>query len=164
MKSIAGKPDTDNHNVISEVLYLSDVWTAYMSTEEESSSLSLEILAKTLKRSWFWDQTSRKQRFKQDDLRKENRSPWVHCCCLVSRIWLFCNLMDCSTPGSSVRGIFQARMLEWVAISFSRGSSQPRDWIRFSCIRGLVLYHFTTREAWVQCYLSGIPPHVSENT
>ena len=35
--------------------------------------------------------------------------------------------MDCSLPDSSVYGIFQARVLEWVAISFSRGSSQPRD-------------------------------------
>jgi len=39
-----------------------------------------------------------------------------------------CNYMDCSPPGSSVHGIFQARILEWVAISFSRRSSQPRDW------------------------------------
>ena len=38
-----------------------------------------------------------------------------------------CDPMDCSLPGSSVRGILQARMLEWVAIPFSRGSSQPRD-------------------------------------
>ena len=38
-----------------------------------------------------------------------------------------CGLMDCSLPGSSVHGIFQARVLEWVAISFSRGTSQPRD-------------------------------------
>ena len=37
------------------------------------------------------------------------------------------NPMDCSLPGSSVHGIFQARILEWVAISFSRRSSQPRD-------------------------------------
>ena len=37
-----------------------------------------------------------------------------------------CNPMDCSPPGSSVHRIFQARVLEWVAISFSRGSSQPR--------------------------------------
>ena len=36
--------------------------------------------------------------------------------------------IDCSSPGSSVRGIFQARILEWVAVSFSRGSSSPRDW------------------------------------
>ena len=37
------------------------------------------------------------------------------------------NPMDCSLPGSSLHGILQARVLEWVAISFSRGSSQPRD-------------------------------------
>ena len=39
-----------------------------------------------------------------------------------------CDPMDCSLPGSSVHGILQARILEWVAISFSRGSSQPRNW------------------------------------
>ena len=38
-----------------------------------------------------------------------------------------CDPMDCSPPGSSVHGIFQARILEWIAISFSRGSSRPRD-------------------------------------
>ena len=38
-----------------------------------------------------------------------------------------CNPMDCSPPGSSVHGFLQARILEWVAIAFSRGSSQPRD-------------------------------------
>ena len=38
-----------------------------------------------------------------------------------------CDPMECSLPGSSVHGILQARVLEWVAISFSRGSSRPRD-------------------------------------
>ena len=42
--------------------------------------------------------------------------------------------MDYSPPGSSVHGIFQARILEWVAVSFSRGSSPPRDQIHISCI------------------------------
>ena len=41
-----------------------------------------------------------------------------------------CNFMDCSLPGSSIHRIFQARILEWVAISFSRGSSWPRDQTR----------------------------------
>ena len=41
-----------------------------------------------------------------------------------------------SPPGSSVHGILQARVLEWVAISFSRGSSWPRDWTQVSCIAG----------------------------
>ena len=40
----------------------------------------------------------------------------------------FCDPVDCSLPGSSIHGIFQARILEWVAISFSRRSSWPRDW------------------------------------
>ena len=55
--------------------------------------------------------------------------------------------MDCSLPGSSVYGIFQARILEWVAISSSRGSSWPRDWTRVSCIGRQMLYHWATREA-----------------
>ena len=54
--------------------------------------------------------------------------------------------MDCSLPGSSVHGIFQAIVLEWIAISFSRGSSRPRDWTRVSCIvdRGFTIW--ATRE------------------
>ena len=48
----------------------------------------------------------------------------------------FCHPMDCSPPGSSVHGILQARILEWAAISFSRGSSWPRDQTRVSCIAG----------------------------
>ena len=50
-----------------------------------------------------------------------------------------CNTMNCSPPGSSVHGIFQARKLEWVAIPFSRGSSPPGDWTQVSwssCIAG----------------------------
>ena len=51
-----------------------------------------------------------------------------------------CKSMDCSPPGSSVHGIFQARILEWLAISFSRGSSWSRDRTRISCTAGR-LYH-----------------------
>ena len=52
--------------------------------------------------------------------------------------------MDCSLPGSSVHGILQPRLLEWVAMPFSRGSSHPRDGIRvsyISCIGRQALYH-----------------------
>ena len=49
-----------------------------------------------------------------------------------SRLTLF-NPLDCSPPGSSVHGILQARIWEWVAISYSRGSSQPRDQTSVSC-------------------------------
>ena len=59
-----------------------------------------------------------------------------------------CNPMDCSPPGSSVHGILQARILEWVAISFSRGSSQPRDQTQVSCVSCIgrqILYHWVAR-------------------
>ena len=58
-----------------------------------------------------------------------------------------CNPMDCSLPGYSVHEIFQARILKWVAISFSRGSSWPRGWTRMSCIDRQILYHWAIREA-----------------
>ena len=59
-----------------------------------------------------------------------------------------CDPMDCSLPGSSLHGILQARVLEWVAISFSRGSSQPRDRIWVSCIPGRGFNLWATREAY----------------
>ena len=54
---------------------------------------------------------------------------------------IFCNAMDCSPLGSSVHGILPARILEWVAIPFSRGSSQPGDQTWVSYIAGLFFYH-----------------------
>ena len=54
-----------------------------------------------------------------------------------------CDLMDCSLSGSSVHGIFQARVLEWVAISFSRRSSQPRDQTQVSHNVGRGFYHLS---------------------
>ena len=53
----------------------------------------------------------------------------------------------CSPPGSSVHGILQARILEWVAISFSRGSSWPRDWTQVSCTAGSFFTDWATKEA-----------------
>ena len=54
------------------------------------------------------------------------------------------NPMDCSPPGSSVHWIFLARILEWVAISSSRGSSQPKDWTHISHVSYIVGGFFTT--------------------
>ena len=58
-----------------------------------------------------------------------------------------CDPMDCSPPGSSVRGISQARTLEWVAISLSRGSPWPRDQTHISCTGSWILHHWATRES-----------------
>ena len=68
--------------------------------------------------------------------------PLVACVCAQSfqSCPTLCDPMDYSLLGSSVRGILQARILEWVAISFSRGSSQPRDSIQVSCICRQILY------------------------
>ena len=61
--------------------------------------------------------------------------------CLVAQLCLtLCDAMDCSLPGSSVHGILQARILEWVVISCSRGSSWPRDGTHISCPGRWVLY------------------------
>ena len=70
------------------------------------------------------------------------------CCCSVAKPCLPpCDPMDCILPpGSSVHGILQASILEWVAISFSRGSSQTRDQTHVSCIGRRILYHWATRE------------------
>ena len=60
------------------------------------------------------------------------------------------DFMDCSLPGSSAHGIFQARILEQVAISYSKGYSRPRRWIHVSCVFCLgkwILYHCATWQA-----------------
>ena len=65
-----------------------------------------------------------------------------------------CCPMDCRPPGSSVHGIFQVRLLEWNAISYSRGSSQSRDWTHFSGVSyssRRILYHWATWETETRC-------------
>ena len=77
---------------------------------------------------------------------------------LLSYVWLFCDLVDCSLPGSSVNGISQARILECVAIAFSRESFWPRGKTHVSCIGRQQLYHWATR-AWVQSLVEELRPH-----
>ena len=70
-----------------------------------------------------------------------------------------CHPMDCSLPGFFVRGPFQARVLRvWVAISFSRGSSGPRDRTQVSCIAGRHFTPWVTREAHTESYDKCISP------
>ena len=69
------------------------------------------------------------------------------CCCLVAKLCLtLCGPMNYSPSGSSVRGSFQARILEWFGLSFSRDQSNP------SLLLGRpILYHRTTWEAFIRC-------------
>ena len=76
----------------------------------------------------------------------------VHAHSIFQPYLTLCDPMDCRPPGSSVHGISQARILEWVAISYSRGSSQSRDRTRdsFVCYIGRrIPYHWATWEACV---------------
>ena len=81
-----------------------------------------------------------------------------NCCCLVAKLCptLLWPHGLYSLPGSSVHGIFQARILEWIAISFSRESSLPRNWPRVSCIAGRFFTDWAMREEEVNprgcCY------------
>ena len=66
---------------------------------------------------------------------------------LISQSCLtLCDPMDCSPPGSSVHGTLQARILEWVSIPFSRGSSQSKDRTQASCTGRWILYHLSHQD------------------
>ena len=81
------------------------------------------------------------------------------CCCLVSKSCLtLCNPMDCSPPGPSHGGL-QARILEWLAIPFSRVSSPPKDRTHISCIAGRHFAVWATEETrrWSHfCQIQGL--------
>ena len=84
------------------------------------------------------------------------------CCCLAAQSCLtLWNPMDCRPPGSSLHGILQARILEWVAISFSRESSWYRDWIHVSCMGRWIIYHWIPWEATSLSYWSHYGPYIS---
>ena len=69
--------------------------------------------------------------------------------CVAQSCPTLCHPMDCSLPGSPVHRILQARILEQVAISFSRGSFEPRDQTQVSCIAGGFFTTWATREAHI---------------
>ena len=76
---------------------------------------------------------------------------------LVAMLCLtLCNPMDCTPPASSVHGIFQARILEWVAISFSRVSSPLRDLTWVSCIAGGFFTNWATTEALLHVWHTSV--------
>ena len=85
---------------------------------------------------------------------------YLSCFVLCSQLCLtLCDSMDCNPPGSSVHGIFQAKILERVAISSPRRSSPPRDWTHVSyvsCITGSFLICWATGETLPPAYTSAI--------
>ena len=92
------------------------------------------------------------------DRDKGSSSPgrwWKFGCSVMSNS---CDCMDCNLPGSSVHGILQARILEWVSLSFSRASSRPGNQTQGSCIVGRFCTNWLTREASWEVS-AGISPH-----
>ena len=100
-------------------------------------------------------------------------SPWYKDVCMLNHHQTLCDLMDCSLPGSSVHGISQVRILEWVAMPSSRGSSRLRDQTHDSCIGRRILYHWATWKApcvniplWLQTcnykrHIKSLSPEIS---
>ena len=79
--------------------------------------------------------------------------------CLVTQSCLtLCNTMNCSLPSSSVHGTYQVRILKWVAMPSSRGSSRPRNGTRVSWIAGGFFTSWATREAQFSLYYNLVPP------
>ena len=82
----------------------------------------------------------------------------IHMCLVTQSCPNLCNPMDCSLPGSSIHGIILARILEWIACSFSRGSSQSCDWTHVYShllLGRQILYHWATGQAYFSMYVGG---------
>ena len=88
---------------------------------------------------WFWLESVAEQKFMRSAINIKFVLAPQSCPTL-------CNPMGCSPQDSSVHGILQASILEWVAIPFSRGSSQPRDRTQVSCTAGRFFTNWATRE------------------
>ena len=147
-------------------------WNIYVS--HISSGLSLPACTPLL--FWGWGSLSFRTLLFQRGLRSlptSTSSPPFVIALFPDYPYLFmsmtlCDPVDCSLPGSSVHGSFQASILEWVAISFSRRSSRPRDWTQVSLIIGRHLaseapgkphnYHtiYAYHACWFGCLLSSL--------
>ena len=94
-----------------------------------------------------WSKSEREKQISYINAYRCNPEKWWKVKVLVIQLCpTLCGPMGYSLPGSSVPGILQARILEWVAIPFSRGSSQPRNRIRVSCMAGRFFTIWATRE------------------
>ena len=132
----------------------------------QNSRLTIKLYT-IIKTVCYW--SKKRQEDQQNRLKSPERHTQMRSIYLWQRKWKWSRSvvsnslqpLDGSLPGSAIHGIFQARILEWAAIFFSRGSSQPRDRTQVSCVAD---WHFTiwaTREAtWVQS-LGWEHPHSS---
>ena len=114
--------------------------------------------------SWiFWPPVLHSRKVEQSEVAP---NPWAvitagnevpHARSVAKSRLTLCNPMDCSLPGFYVHGISLARILEWFAISFSKGSSQPRDWTHVSFIAGGFLITAPPGSPWIGSLYTHIP-------
>ena len=116
------KPDTKDHRVYDSI---------YMKTPRKGKSRESSERRPVVASGWWKNE--------------EWGFPSCCCCCLAAKSCsALLDFMDCDPPGSSVQGISQTRMLEKIAISFSRGPSRPRDQTCVSCTGRKVLFYWAT--------------------
>ena len=133
--------------------YKSQVPASLVSSEASSWSLQMAAFSRCPQRVFLPFQVSPCvliSSFYKDA--SQIRLPYQATCMHTQLCLTLCNAVDCSPPGSCVHGIFQARILEGVATSSSRGPSQPRDGAFISCHllhRRWILYHWATWEAQI---------------
>ena len=126
------------------ILLFLGVWKVYFSWYNIELSLSdsslpwFKISNNPIMNIYFY---SKCRVWMEPILRKQKESEVAQSCPTL------CHPVDCSPPGSSIHGVFQARILEWVSISLSRGSSQPRDWTQVFRLAGRRFNLWDTREA-----------------
>ena len=121
--------------------------------EEKKKKMRIEVCQRDTRVNWMSSQWPKLEYHKQQNKVVLDYNPRyninvqesVHACAQLCPT--LCDPMDCSPQGSSVHVILQARILEWVAIPFSRGSSRPRDQTQVSYIGRWILYHWATWEA-----------------
>ena len=133
---------------ITRDLYAAAIWTlasnSHNRTIEEKKTNSLDSHLKIPENLFFFPQFNFPKSW---TIRKENSpvSGFKLCMCICACLTLL-DLMDCGLPGSSIHGILQARILGWIAISYSRGYSQPRDQTWVSYIAGRFFTVWATRK------------------
>ena len=95
---------------------------------------------------WYWwkNKTNRSIEHRRES---RNRASCAVLCLVIQSCLTLCDPMDCSPLGTSVYGVTSGKNTEWVAMPFSRGSSQPRDWTQVSCTAGRFFAIRATREA-----------------
>ena len=137
-------------------------WQEYWSglpfrSSEDLPNPGIKLRSPVWKADSFTVWVTKEVHIQNNAMYNSKHSVCVHVYVLVTQLCLpLCDPTDCNPPGSPVYGILQARILEWVAILFSRGSSQPRDQTQVSPIAGRFSTVWATREAPYRKYSSAL--------